>query len=394
MRSRAALLSTASALALACGVAETPPAPSPAGSKPARGDEPPAAAPPTPLPAAELAALPGRLLFLAEGDADVAIATTFPSGQDRKDLLRGRRGPEGPALFPGPASPSGALLAVISVDGEGDAHRERLEIRPLTDAGLGEPIWRSDAAPQVRSPAWSPDGRALAFEASFDSFRDLYRVDLDPAGEPVLLRLTNHPAGNYEPAFSPDGKELAFTSSRDGNAEVYVMPAAGGPPRRLTDAPLDDWGPLWSPDGRALAFLSNRGGVDRIYLCAPDGADLRPLRPGAPPRPPASGAVGPTDDEAEPAFAPDGRALAFSVRTGPGRAALRLADLTTGSIDPLTPGAASDRSPVWSPAGEHLVFTSDRDGDPELYVIRRDASALARVSARPGADWLVRWLAR
>ncbi len=390
MRVRAALLSTASlpvlASALACGVADTPPAPARANSTPAAA----AATAAAPLPAAELTALPGRLLFLAEGDADVEIATTLPSGQDRRTLLRGPRGHEGPTLFPGPAAPGGAHLVVVTVEGEGDAHRERLEIRPLTDAGLGEPIWRSDAAPQVRNPAWSPDGRALAFEASFDSFRDLYRVDLAPAGEPVLLRLTNHPAGNYEPAFSPDGRELAFTSSRDGNAEVYVMPAAGGPPRRLTDAPLDDWGPVWAPDGRTLAFLSNRGGVDRIYLCAADGGDLRPVRAGAPQRPPA-GAVGPTDDEAEPAFAPEGRALAFSVRSGPGRAALRLADLTSGAVVDLTPGTASDRSPVWSPTGEHLVFTSDRDGDPELYVIRRDGSALARVSERPGADWLVRW---
>jgi hypothetical protein len=157
------------------------------------------------------------------------------------------------------------------------------------------------------------------------------------------------------------------------NAEVYTMTADGGAQTRLTAFHMDDWGPQWSPDGQTLAFLSNREMVDRVFLMNPDGSDQRRLTADKTPPPDPSGRLGGEPHETDPIYAPDG-ALAFCVRTGPG-ASLRLAE--HGKILTLTDGAASDRNPSWSPDGQHLVFTSTRDGgDLELYRIdpRRPAA--------------------
>jgi TolB protein len=334
-------------------------------------------------------AAPGRLIYLAEGAETVEIRTILPSGQGSKALLAGTMRREGPSIFPGPVSPDGAHLVVIEADDSVAGHLEVIEIRPLTAEGLGAPRWRSDVAPQVRNPSWAPDGRSLAFEASFESFRDLYRVDLEADGGSSLHRVTDHAAGNYEPSWSPDGREIAFTSSRDGDPEIYVVGRDGGEARRITASPGDDYAPSWSPEGSMIAFISGREGVERIYGCRPDGSQLRRLSAEA-----AASGPGWSADEAEPAWSPDGRWLVFSARTGAQRAGLRVVSAADGATRALTPGTASDRAPVWSPDGAFVAFTSDRSGDPELYGIAIAGGEAVRLSDRPGADWLARWVPR
>ncbi|MCY1011416.1 tolB protein precursor protein [Nannocystis pusilla] len=387
------------ALLAACGGGtESPAKPAPAApTAPATSVEasvPAPALPPVPvtppLTADERAVAPGRIYFLAEREGGATIDVILPSGQGAKTMLQGTAGDGPPSVLPGPVAPGGELMAIITVDEHEGAHFERIEVRPLGAEGeLGEPLWRSDAAPQVRSPAWSPDGRTLAFEAAFSSFRDIYAVDLADRTKPKLNRLTDHPAGNYEPAWSPDGRRIAFVSSRDGNAEIYVMHADGSEPQRVTHFQLDDWGPTWSKDGGLLAFVSNRESADRIFLCKPDGSELRRLTaekaaPDAKFEP----------AEAEPTFTPDGQGLVFSTRTGSQQGALRCADLATGAITPLTAGTSFDREPTFSPDGKLLVFASDRDGDPELYLMRPDGTGVTRLTERKGVDWLPRWSPR
>ena len=75
-----------------------------------------------------------------------------------------------------------------------------------------------------------------------------------------VTRLTVNDAVDSSPAWSPDGRRIAFDSTRDGNFEIYVMNADGSGVTRLTNNDAWDWYPDWSPDGRRIAFDSNRDG--------------------------------------------------------------------------------------------------------------------------------------
>ena len=80
---------------------------------------------------------------------------------------------------------------------------------------------------------------------------------------------------NSWPAFSPDGKRIAFGSSLAGNYDIHVMEADGNNSRRLTQRPGLDMRPAWSPDGRRLAFTSNRDGHYQVYVMHADGSGIR-----------------------------------------------------------------------------------------------------------------------
>ena len=84
----------------------------------------------------------------------------------------------------------------------------------------------------------------------------------------VATRLTDSAGDDLLPAWSPDGRMIAFVSLRDGNPEIYVMLADGTQQTRLTFAPGGDLRPAWLPDSRHLVFTSDRNGTNDIFLAS------------------------------------------------------------------------------------------------------------------------------
>jgi Tol biopolymer transport system component len=156
---------------------------------------------------------------------------------------------------------------------------------------FGRYVVRTDGSGARRLPyipltaVWSPDGRRIAFvrtvrppqpPPSYGN-REIYVMNADGSGS---RRLTHNAAYDAEPAWSPNGRKIAFRSARNGNTEIYVMNADGSGKRNLTRNPARDGSPSWSPDGRRIAFLSNRDGRLEAQVMNADGSGQRSLTQG------------------------------------------------------------------------------------------------------------------
>ncbi len=175
----------------------------------------------------------------------------------------------------------------------------------VMDADGGNPRNLTDHHAQDSSPDWSPDGMQIAFHSDrnrdweFDVQEKNWEVFVMNADGTNLINLTNHPTGDGRPAWSPDGRQIAFVSNRDRkddddeNVEIYVMNADGTNPINLTNHPAKDSSPDWSPDGLQIVFTSDRDRNDagtknvEIYVMNADGTNPinltnHPARDGSP----------------------------------------------------------------------------------------------------------------
>jgi TolB protein len=227
------------------------------------------------------------------------------------------------------------------------------------------------------TPAWSPDGRAIAYTSYRRGFADIFISYLYEG------RLENPARGsdrvnNYLPAWSPDGSRLAFMSSRDGNPEIYVMNRDGSGVRRLTHHPNADVTPTWSPTGTQLAFTSDRSGQPQIYIINVDGTGMQRI----------SGDVSYAD---RPTWSPPPlNEIAFTGRSSAAGYDIYLYDFARGSSVPLTDGRGSNESPAFSPTGRHLVFMSSRAGKYQIFTIARDGRDLRQLT-RVGENRYPNW---
>jgi len=212
-------------------------------------------------------------------------------------------------------------------------------------------------------PSFSPDGNQVAFSwdgDKRDNF-DIYVKLIGTGGPP--LRLTSNPAEDYSPAWSPDGRFIAFVRdlSREKSA-VLVIPALGGPERQVAEIPNFSVAQLpipnlaWSPDGKWLA-ISDRDSPTAPFglaLLSVETTEKRTIT-----SPPAQ-----TIGDSAPAFSPDGRALAFSRWSDFAIGDLYMLNLSglseaKGTIEArrLTFDNTGAYSPAWTPDGREIVFT-------------------------------------
>jgi TolB protein len=225
------------------------------------------------------------------------------------------------------------------------------------------------------TPVWKPDGRAIAYTSYRKGFPDvlvsfIYQGVLDYPAKGTER------SQNFLPAWSPDGTKLAFVSNRDGNSEIYVMNADGSNQRRVTTHPTIDVTPTWSPTGNQLAFTSDRSGTPQIYIVGVDGTGLQRI----------------TSESYcdRPTWSPAPyNEIAYASRTGPGYD-IKIYDVAGGTIRQLTSGEGSNESPAFAPNGRHLAFTSTRAGRAQIFTIARDGKGVRQIT-REGNNRYPHW---
>ena len=254
-------------------------------------------------------------------------------------------------------------LAYVTLDRANGNARYRLQVSDID--GKRARI-RLESKEPILSPAWSPDGKKLAY-VSFETSKPVIFVHELGSGE--RKKVADFPGLNSAPAWSADGQSLLMTLSKDGNAEIYQMNLQSRKVTKLTNHWAIDTEATWDSSGEGIFFTSDRSGGPQIYYMAKPGAEPRRItfgsRYNARPRPDASGNY---------VYYVHQRDRAFTIaRT----------NLKNDEETVLT-RTESDESPSISPNGRMLIYATKQSGESVLTVISADGGAAYSLPASEG----------
>ena len=232
------------------------------------------------------------------------------------------------------------------------------ELRRVTRNGMGN-----------NTPAWSPDGRWMAYSSFKSRPPGVFLLPTNGARE---FKVSSSRAQAIGGAFSPNSRYFAFAEFVGRNYEIFRYDLRARVKRRLTRSFGIDVSPTFSPDGKKIAFTSSRSGNPHIYVMNVDGS--------SPKRITFKGKY-----NTEPEWSPRGDRIALTSRIKRGKEI----DIATMNVDGtglrrLTGSQGRNESPTWSPDGRHIAFSSDRTGRKHVYVMTSAGTQLKQL--QPGQE--------
>ena len=241
----------------------------------------------------------------------------------------------------------------------------KFELQIADADGAGEETALASFEPII-SPAWSPDGRRLAY-VSFENKKPVVYVH-------SLLDGKRHVAANFKgsnsaPAWAPDGARLAVSLSREGGSQIFLVNADGSGVRRLTQSAGIDTEPVFSPDGQTLYFTSDRGGSPQIYRMPAGGGEAQRVT--------FDGSY-----NVSPRISPDGKVLAYIARNG-SKFQVATLDLATRQTQILT-DSDKDESPSFAPNGRMILLATVNGGRGVLTAVSSDGRIKQRLTLSAG----------
>jgi Tol biopolymer transport system component/DNA-binding winged helix-turn-helix (wHTH) protein len=273
--------------------------------------------------------------------------------------------------------------------------------------------------------SWSPDGKLLAYSERIDPNEPATSIFLLSLDSQEVRRLTSpqDPVGDYNPAFSPDGRILAFNRSSQGVTSIYTVRVLGGEERRIVSGVQYGWGLTWTPDGRDIVFgragwLANAGWLWKVSPAGDEPERLQFGQEGVEPSirgnrlvyarqvaniniwsrklkslmsaGPSERFISSTRMESGPQFSPDGSKIAFeSTRSGTYEIWMCRSD--GSEVIQLTHFNSATGTPRWSPDGQQIVFDSTAPGNKDVFVVDTHGGVPHQLTNEPSSEGVPSW---
>jgi Tol biopolymer transport system component len=326
----------------------------------------------------------GNWLAISDKDPESARFALYLVSVDSGEK---RRLTSPPKQFFGDSDPA------FSADGRSVAFRRSVDanspelndlyILALSDGWkpAGEPTQVTFGNKGVQNPAWTADGREIVYASGGLISRGLWRV---PAfahtasrAEPQRLPSVGNDAS--QPAISPSKHRLVYVNSFSHNSIWRVaVPGLEGKKQRPRNQPSllisstrNDNSPQISPDGKKIAFESSRSGNTEVWVCDADGSNAVQM----------TSFDGPA--VTTPRWSPDSKRIAFDSNAA-GEYDVYVVDADGGKPKRMTTDPANDGNPSWSPDGQWIYFDSARAGEQQVWKMPANGGEAVQVTKDGG----------